>query len=226
MITEDMLRKAAERACDEFTAQLEEGYDPQHPHEFSPEFQSRVEQLAHRTAHPFPHKVLKRVAAVFLAVLLGSSAWLATDTEARSAFIGWVTEVGEHSYIFHFEGENAYEPAEYRLGYVPGDYSVSETDYDEQNGGSILYKNDADFYLLFDYLFASEGSGAGLYSETDAAKIPVEVNGMKGTYIQESDDTKSNAIFWFDEQGTMFTIIGHFDKDELLRIAESVEKIN
>lgn len=225
MITEEMLRRAAARSSEEFTAQLEEGYDPQHPHEFSPAFQSRMRRLTQRAAHPFMAAALRRVAAVFLAVLLGSSAWLATDAEARSAFIGWVTEVGEHSYLFHFEGNYAYEPAEYRLGYVPDGYSVSETDYDEQNGGSILYRNGTDFYLLFDYLFASEGSGAGLYPRTDAAEIPVEVNGMKGTYIQESDDAYSDAIFWFDEQGTMFTVLGHFNKDELLRIAESVEKI-
>lgn len=215
------LRRAAARSSEEFTAQLEEGYDPQHPHEFSPAFQSRMHRLMQRAAHPFAHRAFRRVAAVFLALLLVGSTWLATDVKARSAFIGWVTEVGEHSYLFRFEGNYAYEPAEYCLGYVPEGYGVSETDYNEQYGGSILCRNDTDFYLLFDYLFASEGSGTGLYSEADATKIPIEVNGMKGTYIQESDDTHSNVIFWFDEQGTMFTVMGFFVKDELLRMAES-----
>lgn len=225
MITEEMLRRAAARSSEEFTAQLEEGYDPQHPHEFSPAFQSRMDRLTQRAAHPFAHRAFRRVAAVFLALLLVGSTWLATDAKARSAFIGWGTEVGEHSYLFHFEGNYAYEPAEYCLGYVPEGYSVSETDYNEQYGGSILYRNSADVYLLFDYLFASEGSGAGLYPEAGATEIPIEVNGMKGTYMQESDDTHSNVIFWFDEQGTMFTVMGVFGKDELLRMAESVEKI-
>ena len=45
MITEKMLRKAAARSCEIYTAHLEKGYDPQNQHEFSPEFEKRMQDL-------------------------------------------------------------------------------------------------------------------------------------------------------------------------------------
>ena len=45
MITEEMLRKAAARSCEIYVAHLEEGYDPQNQHEFSPEFEKRIQDL-------------------------------------------------------------------------------------------------------------------------------------------------------------------------------------
>ena len=45
MITEEMLRKAAARSCEIYVAHLEKGYDPQTQHEFSPEFEKRIQDL-------------------------------------------------------------------------------------------------------------------------------------------------------------------------------------
>lgn len=225
MITEDMLRKAAERACDEFTAQLEEGYDPQHPHEFSPEFQSRVEQLSHRAAHPFLHTALKRVAAVFLAVLLGSSAWLATDAEVRSAFIGWVTETSGNLFAYRYEGESFYEPAEYRLGYIPEGYTEHLSDIDE-TGGFVIYSNSDDDYLSLVYVISTGEGDAFFLDNRDTTQFSIKVNGMTGQYFHTENDETSDSIVWINEQGHLLNVDGFFDKDELLRIAESVEKIN
>lgn len=45
MITEEMLRKAAARSCEIYVAHLEKRYDPQTQHEFSPEFETRIQDL-------------------------------------------------------------------------------------------------------------------------------------------------------------------------------------
>jgi len=45
MITDDMLRKAAARSCEIYVAHLEKDYDPQTRHEFSPEFEKRIQDL-------------------------------------------------------------------------------------------------------------------------------------------------------------------------------------
>ena len=45
MITDEMLRKAATRSCEIYVARLEKGYDPQNQHEFSPEFEKRIQDL-------------------------------------------------------------------------------------------------------------------------------------------------------------------------------------
>ena len=48
MITEEMLRKAAARSCEIHVAHLEKDYDPQNQHEFSPEFEKRIQDLKDR----------------------------------------------------------------------------------------------------------------------------------------------------------------------------------
>ena len=45
-------------------------------------------------------KALRRVAAAFLAATVGVSVWLAVDTDARAAFVGWVRELYEHSIVY------------------------------------------------------------------------------------------------------------------------------
>ena len=45
MITEEMLRKAAARSCEIYVAHLEKDYDPHNQHEFSPEFEKRIQDL-------------------------------------------------------------------------------------------------------------------------------------------------------------------------------------
>lgn len=224
MITEEMLRRAAARSSEEFTAQLEEGYDPQHPHEFSPAFQSRMRRLTQRAAHPFMAAALRRVAAVFLAVLLGSSAWLATDAEARSAFIGWVTETSGNLFAYRYEGESAYEPAEYRLGYIPEGYTEHLSDADE-TGGFVIYSNSDDDYLSLVYAIPTGEGDAFFLENRDTAQSSIKVNGMTGQYFHAENDETSDSIVWINEQGHLLNVDGFFEKDELLRIAESVEKI-
>ena len=48
MITEEMLRKAAARSCEIYVAHLEKGCDSQNQHEFSPEFEKRIQDLKDR----------------------------------------------------------------------------------------------------------------------------------------------------------------------------------
>lgn len=225
MITEEMLRRAAARSSEELTAQLEEGYDPQHPHEFSPAFQSRMRRLTQRAAHPFLHTALRRVAAVFLAVLIGSSAWLATDAEARSAFIGWVTETSGNLFVYRYEGESFYEPAEYRLGYIPEGYSEIFADVDEV-GGTVLYRDTSDRQISFLYSFEGDGNSLYLGNADLTNRFKVTVNGFQGEYLCSDDETISSSLLWTNESEYLLCITGFLERNELLRIAESVEKIN
>ena len=48
MITGEMLRAAAARSCEIYVAHLEKDYDPQNQHEFSPEFEKRIQDLKDR----------------------------------------------------------------------------------------------------------------------------------------------------------------------------------
>ena len=50
-------------------------------HEFLPEFEAKIQQLREKECrHTHRRSILRRVAAVFLAIVLGAGVWLATDT--------------------------------------------------------------------------------------------------------------------------------------------------
>ena len=57
-----------------------------------------------RKFRPMWKIALRRVAAFFLTALVGVSAWLAVDTQAREAFFGWAKEVCETFFVYHYEG--------------------------------------------------------------------------------------------------------------------------
>jgi len=48
MITEAMLREAAHRASEVYTAYYEKDYDPKVPYAFPPEFEKKIDRLTHR----------------------------------------------------------------------------------------------------------------------------------------------------------------------------------
>ena len=90
MITEEMLREAAEKASEALTAYYERDYDPDKPLEIPPEFEKKIERLKRRAKHPVFYKTMNRVASIALAILITGSAWITVDAEARAAVVGWV----------------------------------------------------------------------------------------------------------------------------------------
>lgn len=225
MITEEMLHCAAVRSCEEFSAQLEEGYDLQHPHQFSPEFQARLRSLAQRPAHASWQMLGRCVAAVFFAVLIGCNAWLSADIETRASFIGWTTELHGNMFVYRYKGEAVYEPADYRLGYIPEDYTESLTDRDETGGFARYSNSDGDSLTLL-YVI-STGEGDALFIDIrDTTQLSITVNGTPGQYFHSESDKVSSCIVWENELGHLICVDGFFERDELLHIAESVEKIN
>lgn len=96
MITEEMLREAAEKASEALTAYYERDYDPDKPLEISPEFEKKIERLKRRAKHPVFYKTMHRVASIALAILITGGAWITVDAEARAVFVGWVMTVYVH----------------------------------------------------------------------------------------------------------------------------------
>lgn len=125
MITDERLRAAAEKSSNLYLRYMEEGYDAIRPHEFSEPFERKIRKLKKRADHPYFYKMMHKVAVIILAVLIGGSAWLAVDTEARASFFGWVKEVYEELFIYHFEdGRTSNEGKNnYYLTWIPEGYT-------------------------------------------------------------------------------------------------------
>ena len=100
-ITDELLYQHAAEARDIWLDTLP-NEDELPDHQFSDEFMASLETLkkqetGQRRKRRTP---LQRVAAVFLAVLIGSGTWLGVDAEARAALVSWFREFTGKSAVY------------------------------------------------------------------------------------------------------------------------------
>lgn len=220
MITEEMLRTAAARSSEIYTAKLEADYDPSVQHTFSPAFEKKIRKLKRRADHPVLYRTMQRVASFALALLIGGSALIAVNTEARAAFIGWIKEMYETYLVLRYEGPDHTATAmDYRLTWIPDGYTKFDSDKTEKFG-YIVYSNDEGKMLKFVYAV----SGTFFTEVEGAEERRVSVNGFDATMMIMTDGSKGSMITWTDESGTMLAISAYASAEDLIRLAESVQR--
>ena len=193
-------------------------------HDFSPEFEEKMERLfrAERRRGRF-RSVARGAAAILLAVLIGAGVWLASDSRARASFVNWVREVYETYVVYRFTGEAPAETLpEYRLGWLPEGYvevSVSEKD----GVRSVVYGDTEgvgqDIVLVYFYLRES----AEQYVFQIRREAAVSVNGAQGYFYCNAEDPASSLLAWIDDAGeTVFLLSAELPDEVILYMAESL----
>ncbi len=223
MITEEMLRAAATASCARYVDGLTAGYDPEDRHVFSPEFEHRMEKLRRRADRAPRRAALQRVAAVLLALLLAGAAWLAVNEEARAAVFGWVRSLTDSYFVYHHEGggETAAGPGEYRPTWLPEGYEEYEVNVFADTT-TVFYLDSASHVLRFHYAYGQDSS-AWFLSTEHAELRECRIGDMYGTlWVSTSEDT-GNGITWIQEEKA-FYISGFVDEQDLIKMAESVQK--
>ena len=222
MISDERLREAARQAEKNLLASLPEPEDCEAT--FSPEFKRKMKKLVCRTDHPVRYWVQKAVACILLTILIGGGSVITFSTEARAVFVGWVREIYETWFVYHFEGESndAIGDTQYRPTWLPEGYSqtsVPESD-DQVN---VLYTNDVGHMIIFAY--SNSSSSLTLYTQGDAAETTkVMVKDIPADFYLEEDSTHSNCLVWENSQNNIiFWIVANLPKDTIIKIAESVE---
>ncbi len=223
MITEKMLREAAEKASEALTAYYERDYDPDKPLEIPPEFEKKIERLKRRAKHPVFYKTMHRVASIVIAILITGGAWITVDAEARAAFVGWVKEVYGTFFVYRYSDEvtDAAETNTYRPEWIPDGYTEIYAD-DASDGGSVLYENADGKYLQFFYVVKPNESNL-FVENTDAIKHPIAVNGQPGDYIKSNNPEMPDSIVWANEREHLFYVAGYLTENELVQFAESIK---
>ena len=222
MITDERLRAAAEKSSNLYLRYMEEGYDAIPPHEFSEPFERKIRKLKKRADHPYFYKMMHKVAVIILAVLIGGSAWLAVDTEARASFFGWVKEVYEELFIYHFEdGRTSNEGKNnYYLTWIPEGYTQISED-SVGNTSSVIYMNDEGEILKFYYASPPDETFWQIES-TNTAVEKVTVDGCTADILISDDAAIGNTIVWMTADNAGFFISGFFTAEDLIRLAEGV----
>lgn len=224
MITDEMLRSSAARSSELFAHTIASDYDPVQQYEPSDLFEKKIRKLFHRAKHPYFYKAIQRIASIFLAAILVGSMYLAVDTEARAAFLGWIKEVYEHSIVYRIMPSSAAKDLpHYELTWLPDGFGEPDI-YENETVYSALYQNSSTGEIvIFDYYRLSSEVQAKLF--TDQQPEHVLVNGIIADFYAASSDSdsESNNLLWIDtEAGVFCAIDSNLSKDVILHIAESI----
>ena len=142
----------------------------------------------------------------------------------------WVQRMVLHWFddhaAFQFVGEDAApdELGRWYPAWLPEGYELAE---ETRLDTMVLttYTNENNEEICIDYM-AATGNQFQVNNEFHTLSI-VEVNGYQAYLLMAEDNRYSNSITWLDEASeTGFCIMASLEPEELIRIAESMEKNN
>lgn len=207
---------------------------PSCEHEFSQDFLDKMEALIEwDKRRSGRRRVRRRVAGVFLALLLGASAFLAVNSEARAAFSAWVREVYENSVIYRLFGRPADYFPQYELNWIPEGFIVKSDvndDFNDNKQRIMTYENpETGESFIFCYQSISDDISiiVGGYEDEDApSPEDCTINGLPGAYYP-SGVLGISSLVWIDEQnGIVLYIDSNLEKSVILHIAADANLVN
>lgn len=221
LITDEMIRAAVASLDEAMLASLPD--ESECDHVFSEKFEKKMAKLIGRVSYYGAYQVLRRVACVFIALVLSATMVVAVHPTARAAVVDWVKEKLEDFYHYVFAGEQVEEtPKAYSLGWVPEGYALLDS-FEQGENKTFLYLNAGSGEMMqFIYVYGASYetlfAGSGDYEQT-----VVSVEGRDAELYIAMDDGQANWIVWKDARGgTMFTITGFLSEEEMVKMAESL----
>ena len=226
MITDEMLRSSAVQSSELFVHTITSDYDPVQQNEPSNLFEKKIWKLLRHAKRPYFYKIIRRIASIFLAAILAGSIYLAIDTEARAAFLGWIKDVYEHSIVYRIMPSSAAKALpQYELTWLPDGFGEPDV-YENVFMYSALYSNPkTGKVLIFDYYLLSEET----QSEIITMQTPehLQINSMDAEYYAASGESASNNLIWIDAHaGVLCSINSSLSREDIIHIAENIVLVN
>lgn len=220
MITDEMIKAAAEEANQTIIAQLPPSEEYQH--QFSKSFQKKMKKLIFRRKHPVLAKAMRTAAGVAIVIMLGCGLLLTFSAEVRAEFLSWIKQSSEGLVMyFPTEGDkDSNRKLRYRLPEIPEGYQEYDID-SREDGERFVYTNKRGEFLKFYYLYDSAENVFGMYTE-EYQCVSVTIGDMKGEMYLTDNKDMGNAVVWKDKN-TLFYLSVFSDAEKLLKLAESIE---
>lgn len=198
--------------------------DAEPDHQFSPEFEQKMERLLQQDWKKPRYTVLQKVASVILAIAIGSGIWLAIDTDARAAVFGWIREQYENIFQYHFEG-NTDVPSEqtYELGWLPEGYQFHHR-RDNDINSTVMYTNEIGDIITLTYKTGTNEETSDFFVlDATGEKKTVKVGEVIAQlYLTDTPDD-SNMIVWANiDTMQLFSITSVENEETLIKMAENV----
>jgi len=227
MISEERLKKATLEAEEILMAVQPDAEACDH--EFSPQFERKMEKLIRKRKHPvLVHPLFRAAAAVLLLVLL-SSAVILSIPGARASLKSLFYERTGRTFTYVLSGYvEADDMRTYHLGWIPEGFSVTKEVYRDTQG-SANYRNQDHKNITLNYNIQREGCDVKISRSFGKNVVfrykKATVNGLRADLfeLRRSDDDISYAIIWMnEEQSILFEIFGARSEAEALKLAENV----
>lgn len=220
-MSEDMIRAAA-KSCNTYAVHLIQGYDDTFPHEFTPEFQSKIQKLKRRADHPKMYYFLQRVASIAIAILFAGSVWLMVDTDVRATFFNWIKETYENYFVYRYT-QNTSEGVDissYFPTWIPDGYSDFYTTTTSDTK-TVIFADEEGRMLKF--IVSSQPNETDLFVDTTNTTITQTMVNQCSADLFISDNPEiASAIMWTNADQSAFYISGFLKGEELIRMADSV----
>ena len=197
----------------------------------SPQYQRQIKAMlkdplgwARKKSRPIWKTVVQRVAMILLVISLGFGTLMITSPTARAAFIRWVTEWYEtHVTYRYIEESTLTDMPRYEISDLPEGYEEYQK-VEKSNYVQIIYQNDTDRKRIYlRYIHMQRGSAIDFVTD-NLEVISLTVNGMIGElFLSYEPEKVRNTVTWIDTNNNLqFVLDAPFEKEEILRIAESV----
>ncbi len=193
-------------------------------HDFSPAFEKKMQKLIRRANHPIRYRVAQAAACLLLAALLSGCTVLAISPEARDAFVGWVREVSEGWFVYHYTGKDQTAPENvvYCPTWVPDGYELI-TEPEARTHMTAIYENSEGDRIIFNCSFNTESINFQIERE-GVQRTDTYVDNIPADLYIDNTSGNANCIVWENEsQQIIFWIISTLDGETMIKIAESVE---
>ncbi len=197
------------------------------PDEIQYEFSPRLTQQVNNLIIKYERRekrmsVLRRVAVVFVALIIGAGTWLAVDVQARDAVFIWIKTIYNDIVVHQFkDNSNAIPDANYTLGWVPEGFILKDSHH-SASGSSEWYADAVTGENIF--FECISGDSAIEYSDFSNTE-QVLVSGMTGYFYFANGPGETNGILLVnDDNGVIFMIDSELSKETILKIAENIQK--
>lgn len=220
-----ILAEALEECLDEELKKYDE-IKLDKPHEFSKEYKRKMRKIANSVGRKDRIKKYKRIAVrsvvsiaaafglVFGCLLTQPEVFAAVKNVFRSVFDKYdkYEYVSEELTVENFDDS-------FRLGYVPEGYYLSLGNYSPAYI-SLAYTNENDKIL---FIYGIANALTANYDNEHNLFETFFADGIEYYYYKSNDEDFYSTLSWY-ESGYTFVINAHLPKDELVKIAENVEK--
>ena len=167
-------------------------------------------------------KTAQWAAVVLLFISLSFGFVMLFSAPARAAFERWVVEWYQTHIVYRYSGSAESLP-QYELTGLPYGFTEIER-MEEPTFTSVVYGNETDERICFDYEVVTQG-GAIIFASNVDVVVEVMIGKNQGMLFLPQEPNSLKTLTWIAEKDSVqFTLVADMNESDLIELAENVQK--